>query len=69
MGGVDQGAIMDRSVPEIKAEVDDAIAQVDGRNLILAPGCTIVSQVPQHILQALMSAAREPLIDETQVTA
>jgi len=68
MGGVDQGVIMDRSVPEIKAEVSDAVAQVDGKKFILAPGCTIVSQVPQHVLQALMSAAREPLIDDTHVT-
>ena len=60
MGGIDQGAIMDRSVPEIEAEVADALDQVGGMGLILAPGCTIVSQVPEHILRALMRAAHRP---------
>jgi len=43
MGGIDETRIQERALPEIKAEVDDIIAQVGRQRIIIAPGCTIPS--------------------------
>ena len=59
VGGMDHEAIIDRSVPDLRAEINDAIDQVDGHRFILGPGCTIRSQVPQHILNCIRTTVNE----------
>lgn len=58
MGGVDETRIQERSLPDIAAEVDDAIAQVGQERLILAPGCTIPSFTSQRNLKYLRDYTR-----------
>jgi uroporphyrinogen decarboxylase len=42
MGGIDETRLHERSMPEIRAEVADALAQAGGpRNFILSPGCNV----------------------------
>lgn len=53
MGGVNEELIIERSVPELRAEIADAFAQAGRRNFILSPGCTVPPQTPQHMLRAL----------------
>ena len=58
MGGVDQMSAIERALPELRAEVEDAIRQTRGRGHILAPGCTILSHAPGHILDGIVDTAR-----------
>lgn len=59
MGGVDESKLQERSLPEIRAEVADAIAQAGGmRNFIVAPGCNVASGVATRSLTCLRDAAR-----------
>lgn len=53
MGGVDETRIQERSLPDVKAEVDDILAQVGRDRLIIAPGCTIPSFTPMRNLNYL----------------
>ncbi|MEO8507546.1 MAG: uroporphyrinogen decarboxylase family protein [Betaproteobacteria bacterium] len=53
MGGLDESRLHDRTLPEVRAEVDDALAQAGRERLILAPGCTLPSFSPQRTLQNL----------------
>lgn len=57
MGGVDHVRILTASVPDLRAEVEDALDQLDGRKMILAPGCTILSQVPHYLLDCVRQTA------------
>ncbi len=59
MGGVDESRLQERSLPEIRAEVADAIAQAGGtRNFILSPGCNVASGVATRSLICMRDAAR-----------
>lgn len=59
MGGVDESRLQERSLPEIRAEVADAIAQAGGtRNFIVAPGCNVASGVATRSLICLRDAVR-----------
>ncbi len=56
-GGIDHERTLMLDTPEeIGAEVRDAIRQVDGRGLMLAPGCGVPIIVPEASLQALSRA-------------
>ncbi|MBS0335360.1 MAG: hypothetical protein JSS40_00780 [Proteobacteria bacterium] len=59
MGGVDESRLQERSLPEIRAEVADAIAQAGGtRNFILSPGCNVASGIALRSLLCMRDAAR-----------
>jgi uroporphyrinogen decarboxylase len=59
MGGVDESKLQERSLPEIRAEVADAIAQAGGtRNFILSPGCNVASGVALRSLTCMRDAVR-----------
>ena len=58
MGGVDETRLHERSLPEIRAEVTDAIQQAGGpRNFILSPGCNVSSGAALRVLRGLREAA------------
>lgn len=59
MGGVDETRLQERSLPEIRAEVSDALAQAGGsRNFILSPGCNVASGIALRALVCMRDAAR-----------
>ncbi len=58
MGGINQARVIEQSIDEIKHNIDCAIAINKGRNFILSPGCTIGSNVPDHVLQTISNYAR-----------
>lgn len=59
MGGIDETKLHERALPEIRAEVADAIAQAGGtRGLILAPGCNVSSGITYRTLHGLRDAIR-----------
>ena len=59
MGGIDESKLHEKSLPEVRAEVADALAQAGGKNnLILSPGCNVAPGTSQRILTALREAAR-----------
>lgn len=58
MGGIDETRIQERPLPELRAEIDDALAQAGRRRFILAPGCTVASFTPQRSLRCLRDHAR-----------
>ncbi len=43
MGGLDETKIQERTLPDLRAEIDDALAQAGRDRFILGPGCTIPS--------------------------
>ncbi len=58
MGGMDETKLHERSMPQIQAEVADALAQAGGpRKLILAPGCNVNSGISLRHLRCLREAA------------
>ena len=60
MGGVDESRLQERSLPEIRAEVADALAQAGGsRNFILSPGCNVASGIALRSLVGMRDAARQ----------
>ncbi len=59
MGGVDESKLQERSLPEIRAEVADALGQAGGpRNFILSPGCNVASGVATRSLLCMRDATR-----------
>lgn len=59
MGGVDETRLQERSLPEIRAEVADALAQAGGtRNFILSPGCNVASGIAMRSLVCMRDASR-----------
>lgn len=59
MGGVDETKLQERSLPEIRSEVADALAQAGGpRNFILSPGCNVAAGVATRSLLCMRDAAR-----------
>lgn len=59
MGGIDESRISDRSLPELKKEMDDAISQAGRERFILAPGCTIPSFTAKRSLDFIRSYSKE----------
>jgi len=53
MGGLDETRLPERTLPELAAEVDDAVRQAGRSRCIVAPGCTIPSFTPQRVLSYL----------------
>lgn len=59
MGGVDESRLHERSLPEIRAEVADALAQAGGmRNFIVSPGCNVTSGIALRSLECMREAVR-----------
>ena len=59
MGGLDESKLHERALPEIRAEVADALAQAGGaRNFIFAPGCNVVAGITLRALHCFRDAAR-----------
>lgn len=59
MGGINEALIAERSIPALRAEVQDAVRQNGGiERLIIAPGCTIPTQTPSFLLRALVEATK-----------
>jgi uroporphyrinogen decarboxylase len=57
MGGVEQYKVLHFGTPEeVKSQVQDAIKQMDGLRLIVAPGCTYPLDAPHSNLTALRKA-------------
>jgi uroporphyrinogen decarboxylase len=61
MGGVEQYQTLHlKTAEEVAAQVREAIRQMNGRRLIIAPGCTYPISVPHANLLALRKAVEEP---------
>ena len=58
MGGINEARIQERSVPEIRNEMWDALKQAGKRKFMIAPGCTSAPQTPEHILRAVRETSR-----------
>lgn len=57
MGGIDESRLHERSLPEIRAEVADAITQNGGaRNFIVSPGCNVAPGTAKRHLICLREA-------------
>jgi uroporphyrinogen decarboxylase len=57
VGGLNEGETLRRGDGAAAAEeVRDAVHQADGTGLILAPGCVLPLDVPDHALQAVLEA-------------
>jgi uroporphyrinogen decarboxylase len=58
-GGIDEEAILTASPDAVAAEVSDAIRRVDGRGLIVAPGCVIPVATPAANIHAALRAVQD----------
>jgi uroporphyrinogen decarboxylase len=60
MGGIEQfKTLLTESTENIKKQSQDAINQMDGRRLILTPGCTYPITVPHINLMALRNSVEQ----------
>lgn len=57
MGGIDESAFPDLSLPKLAHQIDDAVAQAGREGFILAPGCTLPSFSPRRTLTFLREYA------------
>lgn len=58
MGGIDESKLHERSLPEVRAEVADALRQAGGpNNFILSPGCNVAPGISLRHLHCLRDAA------------
>ena len=55
MGGIDQSNVIEQSIAEIQRDINSAISVTKSKNFILSPGCTIGSNVPEHVLNTIAS--------------
>jgi uroporphyrinogen decarboxylase len=58
VGGINEQRIQERSIPEIRDEMWDALKQAGKRRFMLTPGCTSAPQTPEHILRAVRETSR-----------
>ncbi len=49
MGGINEQKVHERSLPELREEMRDALKQAGSRKFMLTPGCTSAPQTPEHI--------------------
>jgi uroporphyrinogen decarboxylase len=60
MGGVsEKSTLVDGTPEQVEGEVRQAIAQTEGRRVLVAPGCSIPPRTPNENLVAAAAAARE----------
>ena len=61
-GGLDQWRTLRDAGPDAAVgEAEDAVAQVDGRGLIVAPGCVLMANTPDAHVAAVVKALGGPL--------
>ena len=53
MGGVNEVAITERSLPELREEIFDCTRQIGREKFILSPGCTMPTQTPWYLVRAI----------------
>lgn len=53
MGGIDESTIAEKSLPELRAEIHDCVAQIGREGFILSPGCNVPAQTPWYMLRAI----------------
>ncbi len=58
MGGLDETRIKDRTPEQIIAEGREAREWMRGTPFVLAPGCSVPEDTPEHLLHAIAEAAR-----------
>ncbi len=58
MGGINEHKVHERSPPELREEMWDALKQAGKRKFIIAPGCTSAPQTPAHIWQCVRDTSR-----------
>jgi uroporphyrinogen decarboxylase len=59
VGGLDEGRTLAAGAPDaVGAEVRDAIAQTDGRGVIIGPGCVLPLATPEANLAAVVAAVK-----------
>ena len=58
MGGINQAKVIEQSMPQIRADIDSALAVNEGQRFILSPGCTIGSNAPDHVIATIASYAK-----------
>ena len=56
VGGVGRQTLLNGQPKEVAAEVRDALAQTEGRGLLIGPGCSISPRCPEANLRALHEA-------------
>ena len=64
MGGVDHTKLIEKTRPAVRAEIHDAIEQAGRKKFILAPGCTVMTHAPEHILQCVRDTVSEDALME-----
>lgn len=71
MGGIDEAGFSSVSIQELARQVDDAVAQTQGRGFILSPGCVVPPSssarslhfIRQYLAQAARRSRPEPAHD------
>lgn len=58
VGGIDERAIATMTPAEAAAQARDAVAQLGGRRLMVAPGCVIPVATPEANVRAVVEAVR-----------
>jgi uroporphyrinogen decarboxylase len=53
MGGINHTQVIEQGVEEIRMDIDSAISINKNKKFILSPGCTIGSNVPDHVLRTI----------------
>lgn len=57
IGGIDESRIADMAPDELRAQIAQTKAEMGDRGLIIAPGCTIPTWTPAHLLHILADTA------------
>lgn len=57
-GGIDEAAIVQRNASEVEREARDAVAAMNGRFLVVCPGCVIPIDTPEANIEAAVAGAR-----------
>ena len=65
MGGVDHTKLIEKTPSAIRNEIFDAIKQAGRKKFIVAPGCTVMTHAPEHVLQRV----RDVVIEESMAVA
>jgi uroporphyrinogen decarboxylase len=66
VAGVDrQGPVVSGNVPEVVAQVHDAVRQADGRRLIVAPGCVLPVTAREENMSAVRRAVEQDALQGT----